>query len=163
MAEDAATAVSPPVDTMADRVVLGMGYIHELEDPDALRDASSLVRQAVLGTGARHVMPGSRHSESLVTATVLFSDGKIERASDRRIRDGDIDKVVVVEASAVTGYLVRRTVESIRSAGADWVGLVLLHDAGTHRPPPKPNSSSHEYASRFGQPDDLTVINPHRP
>ena len=62
--------------------------------------------------------------------------------------DGMVDKVLVVEAVAVTGMFAQQRVHAMREAGASWVGVVVLHDL----------SDTNLGSLRFGPVDDLITI-----
>lgn len=135
--------------SVADSVLLAQRYLRTLHDSAGLLEAGQRVATAAHAMGCLTLVAASADARAVVAAATLVDQSlESRRGTDR------LDKVVVVEAAAITGYHVRRAVQRARDAGAQWVGVVVLHAGGDAA-----LASSREVdRGLFGEVDDVSVL-----
>lgn len=112
---------------LAERVIEGQQHLVELRTSAGLRRAAAALADAADRLGCRDLYPASSQA-SAVTAVAVASNDSLRVVTVAQVADGDVDKVVVVEAVAISGLQVRRAVAALRTAGAQWVSVVVLTD-----------------------------------
>ena len=114
-----------PPHSLAGRVVEGQGHLRYLATPDGLRDAAQRIADAATSLGCSNVVSVSQNAAGpLAAATLLNPD--LQLVSTDHLWAGEVDKVLLVEAVAVSGLQARAAVERAIDAGATWVGVVIL-------------------------------------
>lgn len=112
---------------LADRVLEGQRYIAEMRTSAGLRGAATELAERAEQLGCRELFPASSHADAIVAVAVALNES-LQVVTLRQIAEGHHDKVVVVEAVAVSGLKVRRAVDAVRGAGAHWVSALVLKD-----------------------------------
>jgi orotate phosphoribosyltransferase len=133
-----------PADSRAHAVLQGQKCLMTLRTATGLRGAAASIEEAAQASGCFDVAAASGAAQSAIAAAILLSDGAVRCVDEADVAAGRVDKVLVVEAVAISGLKVRRTVEALRGAGAAWVGVVVLHDMATG-----------VGGDQFGSPDDV--------
>lgn len=133
-----AMAVQPPVaaGTWASRVLDGQAQARYLATADGLRDAAAKVSAAAAELGCSNVMAASMHATGVVAAATVI-DPTLCSCDLSMVRSGQVDRVVLVEAVAVSGLRVRQATAAAHQAGASWVGATVLFSSvppGADRP-----------------------------
>lgn len=136
---------------MAEALLDAQAFLASLSTSAALRGAAMCVTDAAAAADCGVLVPASASSHGVVAAAVLLADGDLRQAGEGAVLSGAVDKVMVVEAAAVSGLHVRRRVCGLRAAGAAWVGLVVLHDVV----PAGPRAVGYNEVARFGVVDHL--------
>jgi hypothetical protein len=131
---------------LADRVIEGQRYIVEMRTSAGLRRGAAELAEQVDQLGCRDLYPASSHSAA-VAAVAVALDQSLRVVSLAQIADEHVDKVVIVEAVAISGLKVRRAVLAVREAGAEWVSALVLKDLNTGEDDP----------TRFGHVDQLAA------
>lgn len=121
------TAASPS-HGLAESVMRAQTALRATSTSVGLREAATRISEIAASSGCRALVPASASSRGAVSAAVLLSDDALTEADEADILAGRADKVLVIEVAAVSGLHVRRRVESLRRAGAEWIGLAVLHD-----------------------------------
>lgn len=112
---------------LADRVIAGQRYLAEMRTSAGLRASAAELADRVDRLGCRVLFPASSHADTVLAVAVALNDA-LRIVTLAEITAERIDKVVVVEAVAVSGMKVRRAVEAVRQAGAHWVAAAILKD-----------------------------------
>lgn len=123
-----ATAGAATRPRLAESVLQAQVLLRESATPHGLRQAASAISDAAAQTGCAALVPASPSARGAVAAAVLLSDGSLTEATEGDVLSGVAGKVLVVEVAAVTGLHARTRVRALREAGAEWIGLVVLHD-----------------------------------
>lgn len=131
---------------LADRVIEGQRYIAAMRTSAGLRASAAELAECVDQLGCRDLYSASSHADAVAAVAVALNEG-LRVITLGQITDDRIDKVVVVEAVAVSGMKVRRAVEAVREAGAHWVAAVVLKDLN--------GGKDGDVARRFGSVDGL--------
>ena len=118
-------------DHLAEAVLLAQQQIAAAATANGLREAAAAISAAAGTAGCSHLIPASPAARGAIAAAVLLSDGALHEADDASVASGQSDKLLVVEIAAVSGLLARRRVAALRDAGAEWIGLFVLHDLST--------------------------------
>lgn len=129
------------------RLVQAEQVERELTTSTGLREAAGRLREATERAGCLNVIAASQRAESVLAAAAILDD-HLNVVDQQAVMDGVVDKVLVVEAVAVTGMFAQQRVHAMREAGASWVGVVVLHDL----------SDASLGSLRFGPVDDLIAI-----
>jgi adenine/guanine phosphoribosyltransferase-like PRPP-binding protein len=69
------------------------------------------------------VVAASRAAESLVTAAVMMSGGRLQMGQPARSTD---ERVMLVDTAVVTGGALHWAAASYRTAGSSWIGALVL-------------------------------------
>lgn len=125
---NAMAEAATPSHGLAEAVLEAQRRLATAATPQGLRATAKAIADAAASTGCTALVPASASSRGAVAAAVLLGDGALTQAEDADVLSGVVCKVLVVEVAAVSGLHVRRRVEALRSAGAAWIGLVVLHD-----------------------------------
>ncbi|GAA2080113.1 hypothetical protein GCM10009821_20480 [Aeromicrobium halocynthiae] len=128
------------------RLVAAEQVERQLNTPGDLRAAATRLVEATERIGCRNVL-GASDRANLVLAGAAMLDPQVNMVDEKVLREGAVDKVVVVEAVAVTGMFIRDCVKAAREAGAIWVAVALLKDM-----------TGPIDVDRFGQVDDLILF-----
>lgn len=129
------------------RLVQAERVERDLTTSEGLREAARRLREATERAGCRNVVAASQRAESVLAAASMLDD-QLNVVDEHAVREGAVDKVLVVEAVAVTGMFAQQRVHAMREAGASWIGVVVLHDL----------SDASLGGLRFGPVDDLTTF-----
>ena len=130
---------------LADRVVRGQQDLHRMRTSKGLREAADRLAEYADQLGCRDVYPASTGASAIASVAVALND-TLRTVTLGEIAREHIDKVLVVEAVAVSGLKVRRAVLAVREAGAHWVSALILREYGPAADP-----------ARYGVVDDLAV------
>lgn len=109
--------VDVPAGSLLGRVMRAQSRMVALDEHAAFVAAVDALVDAVHHQGWPVLSAASREAERLIGAAML-TDRSIRRLETST---GSAEKVMVVEAVAVSGLQVQRAVESLRAAGAGWV------------------------------------------
>jgi hypothetical protein len=131
---------------LAERVIEGQRYIAATRTSAGLRASAAELDQAVDQLGCLDLFPASPHADAVAAVAVALNES-LRVVTLAEITIEGIDKVVVVEAVAVSGIKVRRAVHAVRQAGAHWVGAAVLKDLG--------GEQTTNVTDRFGAVDGL--------
>jgi hypothetical protein len=120
--------------TIAGAVLRAQPVLQDLRLLTGLREAAEALAAACASSGSPTLVAASPEGAALVGAAVALGGGQVQSAS---IAGAAIGKAMVVDAVAVSGLAVRRSVDALRAAGADWVGVFVwkVASAGDSRPP----------------------------
>lgn len=113
------TVVAAPAGSLMTRVMQGQTAVTRLADGQTFREAVDRLVDAVRDSGYMPVVPASERAAALLGGA-MHADSSVRQAtvdSEGRLPN----KVLVIEAAAVSGLELRRTIEFARSAGADWI------------------------------------------
>ena len=131
---------------LADRVIAGQRLVTDMRTSAGLRHGAATLTECVERLGCRDLFPASTDAHTLAAVAVAMNESlRVVTLAD--ITGAHIDKVVVVEAVAISGIKVRRAVDAVRRAGASWVSAAVLTDLN-------PQTGAHE---RFGVLDALAT------
>jgi hypothetical protein len=130
---------------LADRVIEGQKVLAEMRTSAGLRTSAAVLAERIDRLGCRDLFPASSNAEGVAAVVVALNEG-LRVVTLTQITNEHLDKVVVVEAVAISGMKVRRAVNAVRDAGGSWVSAVVLHDLDT---------SEDDDGSRFGPVDEL--------
>lgn len=156
---DGSVVLLPEEIGLVQRVLVGQRLVRNLDDPARLLRAGRAVWEAVATRGVDAVVAASRESESLVTAAILMSGSELHRAREDPTDNRFLGKICVVESVAISGARIRDSVRRLKDLGAEWIGVVILHDLSSGFSAPKHlASSSAENDLPFGPVDDLMVL-----
>lgn len=131
---------------LARRVLEGQDYLRGASTPVGLRELARRVVDVAGRAGCPDLIAASRHGDAPLAAAVLLFGDHLQITSARDVRDGTVDKVLVIEPVVISGLHVRRQVMAMREAGATWVGVAILHDLGE-------DADATRHQERLGFPD----------
>jgi orotate phosphoribosyltransferase len=140
------TADVKPAAGLADRVIEGQTYLREIRTSSGLRKAAAELAEHADRLGCRDLFPASAAADAVAAVAVALHES-LRVLTLGQITGEHIDKIVVVEAAAVSGLKVRRAVDAVRAAGAHWVSALVLREF----------SAQDEGTARFGAVDQLAV------
>lgn len=129
---------------LAGRVLEGQVLLNELRSATGLAKAAEQVLDMALEVGCTNLVAGGPEASALLAAVSLLHGDRLQLASERQVREGTVAKVLVVEPVVITGTKVRKRVAQLRSAGAAWVGVAIVHDL---------DENASTCFERFGGPD----------
>lgn len=111
-----------PTDSLAAGLIRAEAAAHSLRNIGSLREAAAALIEAANSIGCFELVASNAAAEPLATAAALLSDGTIS-ISDR-IRN-TAQKVLIIDASTVTGATTRACAADLRASGAAWIGSVI--------------------------------------
>lgn len=111
-----------PADSLAAGVIRAEAAAHSLRDIDALKQAAAALIEAANSIGCCQLVASNAAAEPLATAAALLSEGTISFSDKAR---NMAQKVLIIDASTVTGSVTRACAADLRASGAAWVGSVI--------------------------------------
>lgn len=120
--------------TIAGAVLRAQPALEDLRSLTGLTKAAEALAAACASSGSPTLVAASPEGAALVGAAAALGGGQVQSATVASAATG---KAMVVDAVAVSGLAVRRQVDALRAAGADWVGVFVwkVASAGERRQP----------------------------
>lgn len=140
-------ALTQPGPGLVDHVIEGQEYLRQIRTSSGLRAAADELAEQADRLGCRDLFPASAAADAVAAVAVALHQS-LRVVTVGQIAREHVDKVVVVEAAAVSGLKVRRAVEAVRGAGAQWVSALVLREFGADL----------DKDDRFGPVDQLVVL-----
>ncbi|PBA29031.1 hypothetical protein CKJ65_23505 [Mycobacterium intracellulare] len=111
-----------PADSLAAGVIRAEAAAHSLRNLSSLKEAAAALIEAANSIGCYQLVASNAAAEPLATAAALLSEGTIS-FSDKV--SNTAQKVLIIDASTVTGAATRACAADLRAYGAAWVGSVI--------------------------------------
>lgn len=113
--------------TMADSVMSGQAVNRYFSTAGGMREGAEAIARIARDLGCSDLMAVSGAAAGLVGVTALLFEGNFAVVSEADIKEGDARRILLVETVVISGLNVRHAIKRLKSAGVEWVGVLVLH------------------------------------